>query len=81
VLDNLGSNKSQDVRQAVRNAGARLIFLPLYNPDLNPIEQVFAKLKTLLRRTAARNIVNLMINFAVGIVEQEIWFRFLAIAI
>jgi transposase len=44
------------VRQAIRNAGARLIFLPPYSPDLNPIEQVFAKLKTLLRKTAARTV-------------------------
>lgn len=56
VLDNLGSHKSQAVRQAIRNAGAKLIFLPPYSPDLNPIEQVFAKLKTLLRRTAARTV-------------------------
>lgn len=56
VLDNLGSHKSPAVRQAIRNAGARLIFLPPYSPDLNPIEQVFAKLKTLLRRTAARTV-------------------------
>jgi transposase len=56
VLDNLGSHKSQAVRQAIRNAGAKLFFLPPYSPDLNPIEQVFAKLKTLLRRTAARTV-------------------------
>ena len=56
VLDNLGSHKSQAVRQAIRNAGAKLFFLPPYGPDLNPIEQVFAKLKTLLRRTAARTV-------------------------
>jgi hypothetical protein len=41
-------------RQAIRTAGAHLIFLPKYSPDLNPIEQVFAKLKTLLRKKAAR---------------------------
>ena len=56
VLDNLGSHKSHAVRQAIRNAGARLIFLPPYSPDLNPIEQVFAKLKTLLRKAAARTV-------------------------
>jgi transposase len=56
VLDNLGSHKGQAVRQAIRNAGARLIFLPPYSPDLNPIEQVFAKLKTLLRKAAARTV-------------------------
>ena len=54
VLDNLGSHKSKAVRQAIRRVGARLIFLPKYSPDLNPIEQVFAKLKTLLRKAMPR---------------------------
>ena len=54
ILDNLGSHKSKAVRQAVRAVGARLLFLPKYSPDLNPIEQVFAKLKALLRTAAAR---------------------------
>ena len=56
VLDNLGSHKSVAVRQAIRAAGARLLFLPPYSPDLNPIEQVFAKLKTLLRKANARSV-------------------------
>ena len=56
VLDNLGSHKGQAVRHAIRAAGARLIFLPPYSPDLNPIEQVFAKLKTLLRKVDARSV-------------------------
>ncbi len=46
ALDNLSSHKGNEVRQAIRAAGARLIFLPPYSPDLNPIEQVFAKLVT-----------------------------------
>lgn len=54
ILDNLGSHRGKAVRQAIRKAGAHLIFLPKYSPDLNPIEQVFAKLKTLLRKKAAR---------------------------
>ena len=54
VLDNLGSHKGKAVRQAIRAAGARLVFLPKYSPDLNPIEQVFAKFKTLLRKADAR---------------------------
>ena len=54
ILDNLGSHKSKAVRQLIRSVGARLFFLPKYSPDLNPIEQVFAKLKHLLRRAAAR---------------------------
>jgi len=56
VLDNLGSHKGKAVQQAIRAAGAHLVFLPKYSPDLNPIEQVFAKLKTLLRKAAARSI-------------------------
>ena len=55
-MDNLGSHKGQAVRQAIRSAGAKLFFLPKYSPDLNPIEQVFAKLKHLLRKAAARNL-------------------------
>lgn len=54
IMDNLGSHKSPAVRQAIRDAGARLFLLPKYSPDLNPIEQVFAKLKHLLRKAAAR---------------------------
>lgn len=56
VLDNLGSHKGPAVRRAIRAAGARLFFLPPYSPDLNPIEQVFAKLKTLLRKAAERTV-------------------------
>jgi transposase len=55
VLDNLGSHKSQAVRRAIRDAGAHLILLPPYSPDLNPIEQAFAKLKTLLRKADERS--------------------------
>jgi putative transposase len=54
ILDNLGSHKGKAVRQAIRAVGARLVFLPKYSPDLNPIEQVFAKFKTLLRKAEAR---------------------------
>jgi transposase len=58
VLDNLGSHKSHAVRNAIRAAGARLFFLPPYSPDLNPIEQVFAKLKHLLRKASERTVEN-----------------------
>ena len=54
VMDNLGSHKGRAVRQVIRKAGAKLFLLPKYSPDLNPIEQVFAKLKHLLRKAAAR---------------------------
>ncbi len=56
VMDNLGSHKGQAARRAIRNAGAHLFFLPPYSPDLNPIEQVFAKLKALLRKAAERTV-------------------------
>ena len=56
VLDNLGSHKGEAVRRAIRAAGAKLFFLPPYSPDLNPIEQVFAKLKQLLRKENARSV-------------------------
>lgn len=56
IMDNLGSHKGQAVRAAIRRAGAPLIFLPPYSPDLNPIEQVFSKLKTLVRKARARTI-------------------------
>lgn len=56
ILDNLGSHKSQAARRAIRAAGAKLLFLPPYSPDLNPIEQVFAKLKTLLKKAAERSV-------------------------
>ena len=56
VMDNLGSHKGKAVRGAIRSAGAKLLFLPKYSPDLNPIEQVFAKLKTLLRKADERTV-------------------------
>jgi len=56
IMDNLGSHKGQAVRKAIRAAGAKLFFLPPYSPDLNPIEQVFAKLKTLLRKADERTV-------------------------
>jgi transposase len=55
IMDNLGSHRGRAVRRAIRKAGAKLIFLPKYSPDLNPIEQVFAKLKHLLRKEQARS--------------------------
>ena len=56
VLDNLGSHKSPAVSRAIREAGAHLLFLPPYSPDLNPIEMMFAKLKALLRKAGERSI-------------------------
>jgi transposase len=54
VLDNLVAHKVAGVRQAIKGAGASILYLPPYSPDLNPIEQLFAKLKALLRKAAAR---------------------------
>jgi transposase len=56
VIDNLGSHKGKAVARAIRAVGAKLVFLPPYSPDLNPIEQVFAKLKGALRKAQARSI-------------------------
>ena len=56
VLDNLSSHKASVIRKAIRAVGAKLFYLPPYSPDLNPIEQVFAKLKTLLRKVNARTV-------------------------
>jgi transposase len=55
VMDNLSSHKDPAIRRAVRTAGAKLFYLPPYSPDLNPIEQAFSKLKTLLRKANARS--------------------------
>lgn len=56
VMDNLGSHKINGVREVIEAAGAHVLYLPPYSPDLNPIEQVFSKLKTLLRKAAARTV-------------------------
>jgi transposase len=56
IMDNLSSHKVAGVREAIEAAGARLVYLPPYSPDLNPIEQLFAKLKALLRKAAERSI-------------------------
>jgi len=56
ILDNLSSHKGKAVRALIRAAGARILFLPPYSPDLNPIEQAFAKLKAHLRKAAPRAI-------------------------
>jgi transposase len=56
IIDNLGSHKGQAVRRAIHAGGAKLFFLPPYSPDLNPIEQAFAKLKTLLRKADERTV-------------------------
>lgn len=59
ILDNLPAHKGDDVRKAVEAAGATLLFLPPYSPDFNPIKNAFSKLKSLLRKAAARTVADL----------------------
>ncbi len=59
IMDNLSSHKRVGVKQAIESVGAQLMFLPPYSPDLNPIELAFSKLKTLLRKAAARTVQEL----------------------
>jgi transposase len=56
ILDNLAAHKVAGVREAIEAAGATLLYLPPYSPDLNPIENAFAKLKAHVRKAAARTI-------------------------
>jgi len=56
VLDNLGSHKGEETRRLIREAGARLWFLPPYSPDLNPIEQTFSKIKQAMRTAQERTV-------------------------
>jgi transposase len=56
VMDNLSSHKGPAVRRALEAVGARLLYLPPYSPDFNPIENAFAKLKALLRKAAERTV-------------------------
>ena len=59
ILDNLAAHKVAGVRRAIESCGAELLYLPPYSPDLNPIEQAFAKLKALLRKAAERSVESL----------------------
>ncbi len=56
LIDNLSAHKSPKIRKAIEAEGAELRFLPRYSPDLNPIEMVFSKLKTLLRKASERTV-------------------------
>jgi transposase len=64
IMDNLPAHKVAGIRQAIEAQGAYLLYLPPYSPDLNPIEQVFAKFKALLRKAAARTVTKLWIEIA-----------------
>jgi transposase len=59
ILDNLPAHKGTAVRQAIEATGANLLFLPPYSPDFNPIENAFSKLKSILRKAAARSVADL----------------------
>lgn len=59
IMDNLPAHKVSGVRQAIESAGARLLYLPPYSPDFNPIERAFSKLKAILRKAAARTVEGL----------------------
>jgi transposase len=59
IMDNLGSHKGTQVRASIETAGARLLYLPPYSPDFNPIENAFSKLKALLRKAAERTVERL----------------------
>jgi transposase len=59
VMDNLAAHKVAGVRQAIEAAGARLVYLPPYSPDMNPIELVFSKFKWLVRSAAERTVASL----------------------
>jgi transposase len=82
VMDNLGSHKVAGVREAIEGAGAELRYLPPYSPDLNPIEQVFAKLKAHLRKAAARTLDGVIAAIATAIdaVPRRERFNFFAAA-
>ena len=67
VMDNLAAHKRPEVAIAIEAAGARLLYLPPYSPDLNPIEMAFAKLKASLRKAAARSIESLVHAIAAAI--------------
>jgi transposase len=59
VMDNLPAHKPPAIRQAIERAGAELRFLPPYSPDFNPIEMAFSKIKALLKKAAARTVIDL----------------------
>ena len=62
VLDNLSSHKVAGVKEAIESVGAQVLYLPPYSPDFNPIEQVFSKLKTMLRKMKPRTMEDLWKN-------------------
>lgn len=70
VMDNLGSHKGNAIRQAIKKAGARLLFLPPYSPDFNPIEQAFSKVKHWMRCAQKRTVED--VNDYIGVLVSTI---------
>ena len=70
VIDNLGSHRGKAIRRLIRSVGAKLFFLPKYSPDLNPIEQLFAKLKHWLRQAARRTVE--AVSTAIGLILDTV---------
>ena len=86
VLDNLGSHRAQAIRNAILAVGAKLAFLPPYSPDFNPIELVWSKVKTILRRLKARtfpDLIEALRQALLAITPQDIhaWFAHCGYAI
>lgn len=73
VMDNLSAHKGERVRELIEERGCQLLYLPPYSPDLNPIEEAFAKIKALLRRAAARTRETLIeaLGAAISAVTSE----------
>jgi transposase len=71
IMDNLPAHKVTGVREAVESAGASLVYLPPYSPDLNPIEKAFSKLKAILRKAAARTLEDLWAAIAAALSAFE----------
>jgi transposase len=69
IMDNLSAHKVSGVEEAIEEVGAKVFYLPQYSPDLNPIEQVFSKLKALLRKAAERTIRRLCRRIAALLAE------------
>src|SRR5437660_4472908 len=73
-LDNVSTHKVDGVEEAIETRGARAVFLPAYSPDLNPIEQLFARLKSFLRKMKARTVEQLwraIASFLKGVSKEE----------
>lgn len=80
IMDNLSAHKGDSIREYIHNAGAHLVYLPAYSPDLNPIEPMWSKVKTYLRKKATRSLLGLEYAIAEAlhtVMPSDItgWFR------